>query len=122
MRPGRLMYVSEVARPEQFEIRLDWSAADEADVKIISQVLVQLGNPAKGSPDGIYVALGDAPPPIAPGDNEDERQAEMERYGGKLPVTVHGRYFLTRARLDEVLSVLQQAAQRYDEMNEGGHS
>lgn len=101
-------------------MRLDWSAAKDVDVEVVNQLVVQLAGPAGGRPDGLYLILGDAPPPLVVSDDEESRRTELAAYDGRLPVAVHGRYFVSRARLGEFIDVLQRVAKLYDGMSEGG--
>jgi hypothetical protein len=101
-------------------IQLDWRAAKAVDVQVATQIVAHLASPVGGRPDGLYLIVGDAPPPLILGEDDETRQAELATYEGKLPVAVHGRYFVTRARLGEFIEVLQRAATLYDEASEGG--
>jgi hypothetical protein len=98
----------------------DWSAAVGVEAKVATQFLVQIGTPAAGSPDGVHLIVGSVNPPVVVGDTEESRQAQLARYQGKLPVTVHGRYYFSRARLEELRNALKLIAETYDEVTEAG--
>jgi hypothetical protein len=104
----------------QLQVQLDWSAAADVDAKIATQFLVQIGVPAGGRPDGIHLIVGHANPPVIVGDDEKTRQAQVERLEGKLPVIVHGRYVISRARLEELRNVLDDLAEKYDALDATG--
>jgi hypothetical protein len=104
----------------QLELEFDWSEAAEAPAQVATQFLVQIGMPADGMPDGVHMVVGYANPPVIVGKDEESRQAQADRYNGRLPVTVHGRYFMTRARLEELRATLDEVAKRYDELTQAG--
>ena len=105
----------------QLELELDWSAAAALDAKIANQFIVQLGAPATGgAPDGVYLIIGEVTPPLIISNTAEGRKAQAESYGGRLPVRAHGRYYLTRARLEELRKVLDRIAAQYDEVSGGG--
>lgn len=107
----------------QVDLQLDWSDAGGVEEHVATQFLVQIGMPADGKPDGVHLVVGHASPPVIVGDTAERRQEQLDRYGGKLPVTVHGRYFFSRARLEELRRALNTLAAKYDELSgvgEGG--
>lgn len=113
---------AEHSEPQQVALRLDWSAADGVDVKLLNQMVVQLGSPAAGQPDGFYLLLGEVTPPVVVGDDDETRERDLARYEGMLPVNVHGRYFVSRARMDEFIELLQRMTTQYDEISGGGRA
>lgn len=108
--------------PEQVELEFDWSAAANTEAKVATQFLVQLGTAAGDVMDGVHLIVGHANPPVVVGESERSRQEQLARYQGKLPVTVHGRYFFSRARLEELRRALDLVAQRYDDIEAGRQS
>lgn len=100
---------------EQVAFNLDWSGADGVEPRLANQFVVQLAPPSGSVPDGVYLLVGDVTPPLVVSKNPEFRQAELDRYDGKLPVRVHGRYFLTRGRLEELRTVLDELARQFDE-------
>jgi hypothetical protein len=103
----------------EVQLEADWSAAADVEELIASQFLVQIGLPAGDRPDGVHLIVGHATPPILIGDDPASRQAQLARHDGKLAVRVHGRYFITRARLEELRNVLNGLAETYDELKRG---
>lgn len=95
-------------------MQYDWSEAAEVDAQVATQFLVQIGMPANGRPDGVHLVVGNANPPVVVGDDEEARQEQWARYGGRLPVKIYGRYFLSRARVEELRNVLNDLAEKYD--------
>jgi hypothetical protein len=87
-----------------------------------NQFVATLGPPtAGGVPDGIYLVLGAVAPPIIIGDTPEARKAYVQaamRDG--LTVEVHGRYVLSRERLDEVITALETIRDKYDEAASAG--
>ncbi|MFG3051863.1 hypothetical protein ACGFZP_13060 [Kitasatospora sp. NPDC048239] len=80
-----------------------------------NQFAVALGVPnASGRPDSIYLTMGILEPPLLFGSDEEivERLAES---GHKLPVKPLGRFVLTRDRIQELIKILESAAEIYDE-------
>ena len=115
---GRLTAVADAEADA--ELQFDWSAAAGAEAKVATQFLVQIGVTAAGAPDGVHLIVGDVNPPVVVGRTEASRQEQLARYQGKLPVTVHGRYFFSRARLEELRNALNLLAEKYDEAAEAG--
>ena len=62
----------------------------------------------------VLIVAAAAPPVIIPGSRESVTR-QLDRLDRRLPVAVHGRYFLTRERLSELITVLTETAQKYDE-------
>ncbi|MFF7166323.1 hypothetical protein ACFZBP_33955 [Streptomyces sp. NPDC008086] len=112
------MTTPENAPNDSVEIRLVWRNTDVPS-RPANQFIVSLSLPnAAGQADAIHLTLGQADPPIISGS-----PAQMEqdlRQLGTLPVETLGRYVLTRARLGELIQVLQRAASNYDSMRQSG--
>ena len=108
--------VAEDAEDTELALEFDWSSASDLNAQVATQFLVQLGIPAGDRPDGIFLVVGHADPPLIVGTNAASRQEQAARYGGKLPVTVHGRYYLSRLRLEELRRALNDLAKRYDDL------
>lgn len=100
----------------ELQLEADWSAAAEVEEQVATQFLVQIGLPAGGRPDGVHLVIGHGLPPLVTGDDVASRQAQVDRLGGKLPIKIHGRYFITRARLEDLRNSLNRLAQTYDEL------
>lgn len=82
----------------------------------LNQFVCQVGAPLRdGRPDGIYLLLGNVIPPFIVGNSPEEMQQfiDIAKAGG-AKVQVHGRYVLSRERLDELIEALQQIANIYD--------
>jgi hypothetical protein len=100
---------------EPFELKADWSDADSVSTQPANQFAVTIGGRSEhGTPDGIYLTVGHITPPVLIGDPEAQ-MAQIKELGGKRKVAVYGHYLMTRERLDELISVLQMVAKRYDE-------
>lgn len=94
-------------RSAQFEV--DWSDANNSPSAIVNQFATGLSIPLRdGSPEGVYLVMGQLDTPVFIGSEEAVRR-QIEANGGLLSVRVHGRYFLTPQRLDELIELLQAA-------------
>jgi hypothetical protein len=104
--------------PATLEVEVDWSAAQTTPIQLANQFVVQVGTTSsidRPVPDGVYLIVAEAAPPvILPGSAESVTR-QLDRLNHRLPVAVHGRYFLTRERLGELITVLTETAQKYDE-------
>lgn len=97
----------------QVQVPVDWNEIAAVPVHHINQSLAQIGGPAQdGTPDGIYLALGSAEPPLVFG-SEEERQRALEKLVA-VKVSVHGRFHISRSQLDDLIQVLQTVAAQYD--------
>ncbi|OLT12268.1 hypothetical protein BJF78_24725 [Pseudonocardia sp. CNS-139] len=105
---------------QKIDLELDWSAGDSVEPKAANQFVVQLGPTVAGAPDGVYLIVGQVAPPLVVSNVPEKAQAQIERYGGRLQVHVHGRYHMSRARLDELRRVLDLLAEQYDEQASSG--
>lgn len=108
--------VTEQYVPQQIQLHVSWSAANDIPVAHVNQFATQLGPPAKnGIPDGVYVILGNLVPPIIAGDDAEARQKSIEAVQESgIQVDVYGRYHLSRDRLDDLIEALQAIANAYD--------
>lgn len=107
--------------PEIVAVPVRWNL-EGVPTLFANQWLATLGPPtADGVPDGIYLVLGTVAPPIIIGDTPEARKAYVEAATrGGLTAEIHGRFFLTRGRLDEVITVLETVRDRYDEAASAG--
>ena len=118
----RSVTAEEIAR---IEVPVDWGGAADVPTAYVNQFVVQLGPPTRGGlPDGIYLVLGNVAPPLIIGENPAAREASIRRAQGGVKPEVHGRFYLTRERLDELISSLQTIADAYDKAaeNDDRHS
>ncbi|NJP25271.1 hypothetical protein OHB01_26765 [Microbispora hainanensis] len=100
---------------ENFAIVVDWSDAAGVPITHVNQFVAQPGPPTlEGGPDGIYLLLGSIPPPLIPRDTEGQRRAIETLKATGLKVDIHGRFHMSRARLEELIQVLQTTADTYD--------
>lgn len=108
-----------MTQPEQVSplravVAVDWAAAADIPTLHVNQFAAQVGIPTRdGVPDGLDLLLGSIAPPLLFGKDAAAQQREIESLGS-VSVIVHGRFHLSRARLDELIDVLQQAAGNYD--------
>jgi hypothetical protein len=94
-------------------VPVDWSDVPSAPVVHVNQTLAQIGTPSQDRmPDGVYLSLGSAEPPVITGSTE-ERQRALEALSG-LKVTIHGRFHMSRSHLADLIKVLETVADQYD--------
>ena len=107
------------ASPDPAEIAVKWPESQPSTL-LANQFAVALGMTSGAEPDGIYLSVGHAEPPHV----SEEQLAELGTGTLRLStqVEVHGRYFLTRGRLGELIGLLERAALTYDEVIGGGRS
>lgn len=104
---------------DNIPIRVDWDEVNAVPITHVNQFLVQVGPPTAGAgPDGVYLVIGSIPPPFIPPDVEGQRAAVERLKAAGIKVSVHGRYQMGRERLDELIQVLQQTAEKYDALVE----
>lgn len=104
-----------MAIPEQVQVRLDWSGAEESPTMHVNQVMTQVGPPSSaGVPDGIYLSLGSISPPLIPPDEEGRAQRVADLARSSLKVSVHARAHVSREALADIIRALQTAADQYD--------
>jgi hypothetical protein len=97
-------------------VAVDWSDAANAPTQHVNQFAGVIGPPTQsGVPDGVYLVMGIAPPPVIVGpDTEARRRVIEELRASGLKVTAYGRFHMSRERLGEIINVLQTTAAQYD--------
>lgn len=102
--------------PEVVAVPVRWNL-EGVPTLFANQFVVTLGPPTiDGVPDGIYMVFGTVAPPLIIGDTPDARKAYVEAATrGGLTAEIHGRYFMTRERVGEVITALEVIRDRYDE-------
>ncbi len=102
-------------------LRLVWDDAESAQPLHANQALAQLGGAlAGGKPDGILLTFGHAPTPTLMADRDPEgTQQRIEQLAATgLKVNVLGQFHFSRALLDELITLLQETAAKYDQAEE----
>ncbi|WP_164384008.1 hypothetical protein [Streptomyces sp. OM5714] len=100
-------------------LRAVWEEAGGA-AQPCNQFAATLGLPTQqGVPEAVYLTLGNAEPPFLVG-TEAEISQQLQEMGGQLPVRSLGRFVLTRGRVDELIKILQTAAQQFDQAQAQG--
>ncbi len=95
--------------PQQLDVPLSWIGYDDAPILYANQLLVQF------QPEGGFVlALGQAtaPPLIGTPEQIAAQAAEIEF----VPVRTLARFGMTRAKLQEVIAVLQANLENFDRL------
>jgi hypothetical protein len=94
--------------PVQLTLQVDWSEAVDLETQHVNQFAVSPGPPNEdGTPDGIYLIVGNVAPPLLLGAGQSTPPTS-------LSVRAHGRFHLSRERLDELIRALQVTAQNFD--------
>ncbi|MFF4813096.1 hypothetical protein ACFY2K_00785 [Kitasatospora sp. NPDC001309] len=106
------MTAPEPSPDSRFAIDLAWHNTDQL-ARPANQFLVSVGLPdTSGQPDSVYLTIGQVEPPVLNGTPAQMEQRLREM--GSLRVETLGRYVLSRARLQELIDVLQGAAEIFD--------
>ncbi len=107
--------------PEVVAVPVRWNL-EGVPTLFANQFVATRGPPTTdGVPDGIYLVLGTVAPPIIIGETPEARKAYVEAATrGGLTAEIHGRYFLTRGRLDEVITALETIREKFDEAASAG--
>ena len=92
---------------EQVVLRVLWRGLDDTPVVLANQFVAQ------HEQDEIFLTIGQLQPPVLLG--TDEERLEQARTLSFLPVNTVARLTLTRARLGELIEILQTHAAKYDE-------
>lgn len=99
--------------PEEgaFALPVLWRGLDEEPILYANQFVVQ------HEQDELLVTIGQFQPPILLGD-ANERVEQAKRLG-YVPVYAVARFAFTRTRLGELVDILNQHLQKYDDAHEG---
>jgi presenilin-like A22 family membrane protease len=92
--------------PESVGIPMVWVLPEDQRVLLANQFLVQED---EGT---FFVTMGQVAPPVLLGTPEE--RYEQARSLGVIPVTVLGRYAVTRANVGRLIGVLEQVASTFD--------
>jgi len=95
--------------PEQDSVTLSvlWRGLDDEPILYANQFVVQ------HEQDELIVTIGQFQPPILLG--EPHERIEQAKRLGFLPVNAVARLAFTRARLGELVKILQEHLEKYDE-------
>ena len=104
--------VSEQPNEVTRQVPLTWPLEAPA-FAMANQFAIQLSAGPDGLPDGVFLSIGQAAPPVLTGTPEEQGQFLMQV--SSLPVTLLGRVFLTRLQVDQLSGILAAARQRWDE-------
>lgn len=98
--------------PEVVQVPVSWVGIDEPPILLVNQFLGQFQG------DEFIITLGQLAPPILLG--TDEEKLEEARRLSFIPVKVLARFGLTRARVEELIRVLQQTIENYENQGNDG--
>jgi hypothetical protein len=99
-------------QPEAVEIPIIWVGVEDAQILFANQFLGQVEE------QEVVLTFGQITPPVLLGPPERRRQ-QVERLG-YIPVKTVARFGMTRARLEELIGVLQETARNFDARDRGG--
>jgi hypothetical protein len=99
-------------QPERIELPIVWVGVEDAQILFVNQFLGQIEQ------QEIVLTLGQITPPVLLGSPEQLTQ-QVERLSF-VPVRTVARFGMTRARLEELIGVLQTTARNFDERNRDG--
>lgn len=99
------------------ELATEWGDVSGVPVQYSNQYAASLGLPtADGHPDGIYLTFGHLQIPLITG-GEAEIRRLLEERGSKVIVAPQARFILSRARLGELIGLLNKIAEQYDRVS-----
>jgi hypothetical protein len=99
-------------QPERIEIPIVWVGVEDARILFANQFLGQVEQ------QEIVLTFGQVTPPVLLG--PPERLAQQVERLGFIPVKTVARFGMTRARLEELIGVLQATARNFDARDGGG--
>jgi hypothetical protein len=99
-------------QPEPIEVPILWVGVEDAQILFANQFLGQVEQ------QEIVLTFGQITPPVLLGSPE-QRARQVERLGF-IPVRTVARFGMTRARLEELIGVLQATARNFDVRDGGG--
>lgn len=99
-----------------------WDGLDALPVEFVNMFAVQLGPPAgeSGVPDGIYMLLGAAPPPLLVGSTE-EINAQVAAIDA-VSVRPAGRYVMSREHAENLRNFIDSQIRVYDQVTGRHHA
>lgn len=95
-----------------YTLSVQWPP-EQPKPQVANQFAISLGVPTGDGPDAVYLMIGHVDPPFVVGPPDDV--AGQVASLGAVTVDVLGRYVFTRSRLDELIRLLQNAADAYDQ-------
>lgn len=109
--------VSAPEEPTTIQVPVHWPGLADLPTLYVNQFAATLGPPTvAGMPDGVYVLLGNVAPPVVLGTSAAAREASLREAQDGINVKIHGRYYLTRERLGELIDSLTTIADAYDKV------
>jgi hypothetical protein len=99
-------------QPERIEVPLVWVGVEDVQILFANQFLGQVQQ------QEIVLSFGQVTPPVLLG--SPEQLAQQVRRLGFIPVKTVARFSMTRARLEELIGVLQATVRNFDAQNGGG--
>lgn len=86
-----------------------WVGPEELPILMVNAFLGQVDH------QEITLALGQYTPPVIRGDTEDERRQQVQAIS-YIPIKPVVRVALTRARLTELIAMLEETGRNYDQL------
>lgn len=103
---------------EPTQISLIWPDVEDLPVLRANQFLGQVAPGPTGAPEEFIFTIGYVSPPVFLGSPEE--QAATMKALGAVSVRALARVSMSRVRLAELIQVLQQSADQYDNGSQGG--
>ena len=102
-----------MSEPTQIQISMIWPNVQDLPVLRANQFLGQFGSGPDGMPEEFVLTVGYAAPPVVLG-SPQEQAASLAALGA-VSVSGLSRVSMSRARLGELIQLLQQGAAAYDQ-------
>jgi hypothetical protein len=103
---------------ESAALTANWDQVARLPLLPVNQAIAQLGIPlsvaAGVAPDGIHLVFGHASPPLLIGDH-DAKLRQLEELGHTLEVTPGARFLVSRQFVEQLIDVLGQTLEQYDQ-------
>ena len=98
--------------PEGVHLAVGWEGVEDVPILFVNQVLGQVGQQSE-----VISTFGQLAPPAILGESKEEREKQL---GGitRLPIKPVARLALTRAGLEQLVTVLHQTLENHDKAQE----
>lgn len=101
-------------------VSLIWPDVEDHPVLSTNQFVAQLAPGPDGVPEELILVVGHIAPPLVLG--SQEQVEALMRALGSISVKSHGRFSMTRSRLQELIQLLAMQAEKWDQALSGGQS
>ena len=98
--------------PEGLHLSVVWEGVDDVPILFVNQVLGQVGQQSE-----VILTFGQLAPPAILGETQEEREKQL-RDVTRLRIKPVARLALTRAGLEQLVTVLHQTLENHDKAQE----